>query len=152
MSFKTEIERRFLVNKLPDLTEFKLNNITQWYIFFNSFISYRLRLYDDGRCYIDIKLGKGKKRLKLGYKCKFEDYKIHVVNCPYVSKIRYKKYIDDDILLIIDKFEDGLIICEIESRNGKNIDNYMIPEWIGKEITDKYEYNNRFLAKKNDFF
>ena len=29
MSFKTEIERRFLVNKLPDLTEFKLNNITQ---------------------------------------------------------------------------------------------------------------------------
>ena len=117
MSFKTEIERRFLVNRLPDLTEFKSNHITQWYMFFNSFISYRLRLYDDERCYIDIKLGKGKKRLKLGYKCKFEDYKDRIVNCPHVSKIRYKKYIDDNILLIIDKFEDGLIICEIESSN-----------------------------------
>lgn len=146
MSFKLEKERRFLVKYLPDLSEFKSNNITQWYLYFNSFISCRLRLYDDNRCYIDIKFGKGKIRYRFGYKCNFNDYIAKLKNCPHISKIRYKKHIND-ILLIVDIFESGLILCEIESNNKYSLYNHMIPDWIGEEVTNNIAYNNRFLAK-----
>ena len=149
MKVKQQIERKFLVKELPDLSDWRKEEIQQWYLTPpNDFKSIRIRLYNDikKRCYIDIIHGKGLIRDKYYKKINWDNVKSEINKFPYVKKNRYKKKIND-VLIVVDIFDDGLKIVEIESYDNKdNIINYNIPNWFGDEVTDNIKYSNNWIA------
>ena len=146
---RTQYERKFLIDKLPDLSLFKKETITQWYLTKpNLEQSIRIRKYDDNRCYVDVIDGFGKIRNKIGKKIDYLDLiNITLTRFPSLTKTRYKKNLNDDILLVIDIFKGGLKIVEVETyKNEQTIDNFNPPKWFGKEITDDITFTNNWIA------
>jgi len=148
MEIKTQIERKFIVRGLPDLTDFKKEEIQQWYTTKpGEDESIRIRKYSDDRCYVDIIHGQGKIRKKYGRKSNWDKFKDKdLSHLPTIRKTRYKKQYDN-VLMCVDIFEDGLQLVEIESYDSEfSIDRFVIPEWFGKEVTEEIEYTNNWLA------
>lgn len=148
MEIKTQYERKFLVKELPDLSDFKKEEIQQWYLSKpDEFESTRIRRYGDGRCYIDIIQGEGKIRNKYGKKSEWKNFKNRNMDIiPSIKKTRYKKKFGD-VLMCIDIFENGFKMVEIESYNSEfTVDTFDIPHWFGKEVTEKKKFTNNWLA------
>lgn len=150
--FKKQIEneRKFLIKELPkDFHTYLKSTVKQWYLTkpFDD-VSVRIRLYDDNRCYLDIKKGYGIIKEKIGKKCNFNDIQEYTNNAYLLEKIRYKKHIDD-YLIIIDFFQNGLKLVEIESKNYNTINNFKPLYWWGEEVTDNIEYYNNVIAYNN---
>jgi len=64
-----------------------------------------------------------------------------------ISKIRYKHF-ENDVRWEIDFFSgalEGLVIAEVELKSKDQ--EFIIPEWIGREVTDDPDYTNVRLAK-----
>lgn len=140
--FSKEIERKFLLKDLPsDFNLYLKQYVEQSYLFNSDIFSIRIRKYDDNRKYLDFKFGKGIKKFKLKFKLKFW---INVKKT--IKKIRYKKKVDN-VLIVIDFFENGLKIVEIESKDYHKIKNYSIPDWFGLEVSYDKKYKNRNLFK-----
>lgn len=144
---KIEHERKFLLKELPnDFDTYVKSGVKQWYLNKpDNPISLRIRLYDDGRCYFDSKRGEGISKEKTGEKCNFVDVEKYTIGSYIIEKDRYKKHIDD-YLIIIDFFNDGLKLIEIESDNIETVINFNIPDWFGKEVTYDNNYRNKTLA------
>jgi CYTH domain-containing protein len=142
-----EYERKFLIKFLPkNLEKYSICNIKQWYISHpDDEISKRIRLYDDGRCYYDEKMGNGIIRIEKGRKCDFSEFQNIVHKYPYINKKRYKLYCNDYIILI-DIFEHGLLLVEIESKNLLIIKDFIPLIWFGDEVTDNKKYSNNYIA------
>ena len=150
MKVKQQIERKFLVLYLPDLSDWRKQKIEQWYLTNpNDYESIRVRLYDDDeqRCYVDIIHGKGLIRDKYCKKSDWKNFKDKIHIHPSIKKTRYKKQIDNYVLMVVDLFENGLQLVEIESYDSEfSIKNFDIPEWFGEEVTDYLTYTNHWLA------
>jgi CYTH domain-containing protein len=146
----SEYERKFLLKSYPFIfTDFSLEHIKQWYISRpEDNISVRIRLYDDGRCYIDFKRGLGVERYEYGFKCPYDDIKGLIYDVPFVEKDRFKLHVDN-YLLIIDEFTNGLKLVEIESDDLNFIKNFEPFDWMGEEVTDDIEYTNNWIAYDN---
>ena len=142
-----EFERKFLFKEYPYIIDqFKLTNIKQWYLTKpNDSISIRIRLYDDGRCYMDFKKGSGIDRYEYGYKCSFDDVYPLTVDMPFIEKNRFS-FRTDSYLLIIDEFSNGLKLIEIECDDLDYLKNFKPFKWMGKEVTDNIKYTNHWLA------
>ena len=150
-----EHERKFILKELPeDFNTYVKSRVKQWYLTKpDNPVSVRIRLYDDGRCYFDIKKGFGVTREKIGEKHEFKDIEKYTIGAYSIEKDRYKKHIDD-YLLIIDYFDDGLRLVEIESDNIDTVVNFKPLEWWGEEVTQDVNYTNSKMAydklKKNE--
>lgn len=144
-----EIERRFLVENLPNEIKEKCvkSNIIQAYI--SSKPTTRVRLMDN-KAYITIK---GKK-INLSadeyeYEIPFEDAKEIISLCSYkVEKIRYY-YFSGSISDVweVDVFKgenEGLIIAEREMKSEK--EEIIIPDFCKKDVSDDFRYSNSNLA------
>ncbi len=146
-TMNSEYERKFLLKSYPHIfTDFTLEHIKQWYLTKpDEPLSIRIRLYEDSRCYFDIKKGLGMERYEYGFKCAYDDVKYLLTDIPYVEKDRFKLHVDN-YLLIIDEFKDGLKLVEIESDDFDFIKNFVPFDWMGEEVTDKIEYTNNWIA------
>ena len=144
---KQEYERKFLLKEYPVIfTDFNLEKIKQWYISkSDDNISTRIRLYDDNRCYLDIKKGLGMVRDEFGFKCSYDDVKDFLIDVPFIEKDRFKLHIDN-YLLIIDEFKNGLRLVEVESDDLEFIKNFKPFSWMGEEVTDDIKYTNNWIA------
>ncbi len=126
-------ERNFKIKTLPDnFKDWEKSILKEWIVNNNSVIL-RFRLYDDNRCYMDMKKDGDKDSHEYGVKCKYDDIKFLIGDLPYVEKDRYKQRMDN-YLFTIDIFDDGVKIFEIESKNKKIVDNFIPFDWLGKEI------------------
>ena len=143
----SEYERKFLLVGYPHIFDlFKMERIKQWYISRpEDLIEVRIRLYDDGRCYVDFKKGFGMERYEHGFKCLYDDVKHLTEGVPFVEKDRFKLR-TDEYLLIVDEFTDGLRLVEIESNSVEFIKNFVPFDWMGLEVTDNLHYTNNWLA------
>jgi len=144
---KIEYERRFILKDFPsDFDTYKKTKIEQWYLTKpDNPVSIRIRQYDDGRCYFDVKKGFGLEREKIGNKHQFKDIEIYTKNAYYMQKDRYKKHYDK-YLMIIDIFDDELKLVEIESNEKSIIENFKPLNWFGEEVTDNVKYTNNYIA------
>jgi len=157
-----EIERKFLVKptSLSTIAYWKENypscHIEQSYL--NSFKDknvIRVRNFENGDCFFEVK-GPGKKsRLEIGFDISEEDYnKLKTKNS--IRKTRY--YIPStttpNIILHVDVYEEpffGLITAEVEVLDKKHeylVDSYIMDEFIDKEITYDKRYTNFHLSFK----
>lgn len=144
-----EIERKFLVNenKLPSLIQG--HHLIQGYLFNQKEKSLRVRIKDD-RGYITIKSGTDcLTRSEFEYEIPLKDAKEMILLCGnnLIDKHRYlvphKQHIWE-----IDIFHgdnQGLIIAEIELKHPD--ENFILPPWIDREVTQDPRYINASLVQ-----
>lgn len=161
MSKEIEIERRFLLRRLPDIMYDDAIDIIQYYIKINGvWERYRKSKYSDNttKYYKTIK-----KFIKTGEQEEDEieisklDYNENVNKCNsgefkarVIKKTRYIHNLADGLKWEIDKFEMDIIIAEIEIPRMS----YIIerPDWLENEIVleiTKYkEFSSKSLANR----
>jgi CYTH domain-containing protein len=143
-----EIERKFLVNKIPENIVNTID-IKQYYISINPKMVQRLRFFNNDKAIISFK-----ERSSSIAKHEFE-YEIPLlearklisfINTPFIVKKRhYIKF--DSMKWEVDEFlgkNKGLIVAEIELI--KIDQKIKTPEWVTNEISKDQKYSNFNLA------
>jgi len=156
--FHLEIEKKYLVKKLPDkLEQYESVDILQGYISNpNDDVTVRLRKYG---CifFKTIKKRGFLSRLESETQISEEQFnnEWNLTEGKRIKKIRYKiPY--NSLIIELDIFQeklDGLIIAEVEFRNEDESLKFIPPDWFGEEVTDQREFSNSYLSffgyKKN---
>ena len=142
-----EIERKFLVNSLPDLTGTKYRHIEQAYLCTSPVV--RIRKEDDDY-YMTYKsegfLEREEYNLPL-----YKDSYLHLLSKADGNIITKKRYLLDyqTHTIELDVFEGifkGLMIAEVEFKNQTEAKAFVPPSWFGKEVTYEGRYHNSYLS------
>ena len=148
MSSILEIERKFLLKFMPDLDSEEALKLRQGYITTGRT---EVRLRSDGKCNtLTCKRGEGLVR---------QEYEISVTDDQFdalwpltdgcrISKTRHRlghhgKTIE------IDVYEGSLrplMVAEVEFDSESESQEFQIPDFIGREVTDDHRYKNKNLA------
>lgn len=143
-----EIERKFLVSKLPTLNQYKGKLVKQGYISTDPVI--RLRKMDDA--YTLTVKSKGhlvREEFELGLtQEQFEDL-WEKVDTTYISKTRYFIPLDGNKLAELDIYYeqlDGLVTVEVEFNSTREAEKFQAPPWFGQDVTLDARYKNNHLA------
>ena len=144
-----EIERKFLVGSLPNLSGVKSSEIVQGYVSFSPEI--RVRRLDDK--YYRTEKGEGMVvRMENEWEISKEEAEkmFKEVKTNLIEKTRYyipyNKYtIELDVYKGIFK---GLIVAEVEFESVEESNNFTPPEWFLEDVSEKREYGNKILALK----
>jgi CYTH domain-containing protein len=151
LSSNREIERKFLVRKLPaDLTSFPSNEISQGY----------LVSLDDG---LQVRLRKSAERYLLTFKRGAgnvrEEREVELTATQFdalwpategkrLVKTRYEIPFGDRVVEI-DVYHDrheGLVVAEVEFDEEAAAKNFKPPDWLGDDVTGDPRYSNQLLA------
>ena len=144
-----EIERKFLVDEIPNLEGLEFDEITQAYISINPEIRVRKR----GNRYYRTEKGEGAMiREENEWEITKEEY-LDGVNHSEGRIIEKKRYCIPykSHIIELDIYKgkhDGLVVCEIEFESEADAISLEIPKWFGKEITHDIEFRNKMLALK----
>lgn len=145
-----EIERKFLIKKLPEnLENFKNYEIKQGYISTNPTI--RLRQQDKKHILTIKSSGLMKKQeyeLELT-KEQFEQLWLKIEGNT-VEKIRYIIPLNSGLIAELDVYKgflSGFMNVEVEFNSTKDAIMFDIPDWFGQEVTQDSRYSNSSLAK-----
>lgn len=146
-----EIERKFLVARLPDgLNAGIAQRVVQGYLAITADGSeVRLRRLD-GRFLQTVKSGTGRERNEWEIELtrgQFEGLWPATVG-KQIVKTR-AEIVDGANVFELDRFEDaltGLVIVEVEFDTPGDADAFQPPSWFGVEVTDDERYKNRNLA------
>ena len=144
-----EIERKFLIKKLPDnLTSYKARKIEQAYLCTDPVV----RVRRDNDVYY------------LTYKSKGmivrEEYNLPLTKEAYghllakadgniITKTRYEIPEKDNLTIELDVFEgkfDGLLLAEVEFASEEDL-GYIPPEWFGEDVSNSTKYHNSTLSR-----
>ena len=146
-----EIERKFKVFALPNLSEYKYHEIEQAYI--NDDPVIRVRREDD-TYYMTYKgsgmLAREEYNLPLNKESydNLSGYTKHRI----ISKRRYLiPYGDHTIELDIFKGElEGLVIAEVEFDSVDEANGFTAPDWFSEDVTYDKNYHNSNLCRMDD--
>lgn len=151
-----EIERKFLldINNIPyDFSKLKKKTIEQGYIICKPEI--RVRSVAGEQCFMTIKgeTEDPEVRKEIEFKISEEAYNL-LMNRNDIHKINKNRYFVEEgsNTYEIDIFEGklkGLACLEVEFANKMEADNFIVPSWIKKEITNDKRYKNCELAQNN---
>ncbi len=146
-----EIERKFLVRSLPEnLDQYPYEEISQGYIAIVE-DGTEVRLRKKGNRYFQtIKSGGGKIRTETEIEISEEQFNSlwQTTKDKRLEKIRYKiPYEGRTIELDVYRGSlDGLASTEVEFGSPEESDQFVPPEWFGKDVTDDRRYKNQNLA------
>mgnify|MGYP000231779085 FL=1 len=146
-----EIERKYLVAKLPDQLE-----------------TYPCRILEQG--YLNtspvVRIRRDNDRYELTYKSKGlmarEEYNLPLDEASYqhlltkidgrlIRKKRYMIPFNDSLTIELDVFEDDLaplLLAEVEFPDEASALSFTPPEWFGTDVTFSSEYHNSTLSLK----
>lgn len=145
-----EIERKFLLTKgasIPIPMTYKKYTIKQGYILSDQSKQVRIRLtvYD---AVIGLKFGNGNIRDEYEYEIPMSDGEEMYEKCDLKLEKHRLSFNKGHEHYDVDEFPNGLIFVEVEFKTVKDMENWVKPHWIGKEITGKKKYSNITLAKQ----
>jgi CYTH domain-containing protein len=151
LSSSREIERKFLVRKLPeDLTSFSSNEISQGYLV-SLDDGLQVRLRKSGEHYLlTFKRGTGNVR---------EEREVELTATQFdalwpategkrLVKTRYEIPFGDRVVEI-DVYHgrhEGLVVAEVEFDEEAAAKNFKPPDWLGDDVTGDPRYSNQLLA------
>lgn len=146
-----EIEKKFLLKS----DEWKSYNpvgivMKQGYIPTSNRSSVRVRIAGD-TAYVTLKSPvKGISRNEFEYEIPIEDAESVLSSIcvkPYIEKVRYKIKHGNHLweIDVFDGDNNGLVLAEIELKHEN--ETFLIPNWIGEEVTGNFMYYNSNLAK-----
>jgi CYTH domain-containing protein len=145
-----EIERKFLVNELPqDLCKYEHHIIQQGYISTNPTI--RIRQLDDK--YILTVKGAGKIQ-RIEYELELTEEQFNGLKAKVegntISKTRYIIPINEELKAELDIYSaqlDGFMNVEVEFKSLKEALLFEPPAWFGQEVTQDKRYTNGSLSR-----
>lgn len=143
-----EIERKFTVRELPDLSKYDFHIMEQGYL--NTDPVVRVRKEDE-TYYLTYK-GKGLlAREEYNLPLNREAY-YHLVEKSDGITIRKKRYLIpfEKYTIELDVFEapyENLIIAEVEFDSEEEATNFQPPEWFGEDVTMDRRYHNSNLSQ-----
>lgn len=144
----TEIERKFLLrnDEWKNLVN-KQTKIQQAYLNLDKKRTVRVRI-KGAHAYLTIKgINQGILRQEFEYEIPIDEAETMMQLChrPFIEKIRYEVTINQHTWEIDEFFGDneGLIVAEIELQNEN--ENFEIPSFIGKEVSDDSRFYNASL-------
>jgi adenylate cyclase len=153
-----EIERKFLANfkVVPGIkTLIAERHVEQNYLVTgNDEIRIRkVSTNNNIKAYVGFKKGSGLVREEFEKEISLDSYNqlSKLINAKPIIKIRREIEIDGLIYehdVYLNDELNGLQIIEIEFRNEEESKNFVIPDWLGEEVTDDKNYKNQSLWKK----
>lgn len=154
-----EIERKYEINHLPgDLAQYSYKKIEQGYLCHNPTI--RIRKSNDDyiltyKSKFGIEQGREGSPLinnEIELMLTEESYLVlkSKTDGNYIYKTRYLVPIPGGLTAELDVFEGaltGLIFVEVEFPDEKAADEFVPPEWFGKELSSDKRYSNYHLSR-----
>ncbi|MBP9817893.1 CYTH domain-containing protein [Candidatus Shapirobacteria bacterium] len=145
---RMEIEKKFLIKSMPNLTKYSCTEIEQGYI------SDDERVRRHGKVFThtmkkDMGNGYREETEKVISKEEFLGYWDKTVG-KRIKKKRYIVPLTGEIKAELDVFEEkneGLTFVEVEFPNEEEADNFIKPDWFGDDVTLEKKYRNSNLAK-----
>ena len=148
-----EIERKWLVKEIPNLSDSKRVSIKQGYVASSNKIEVRLR-QQGKKFFHTIKTGTGLERTEIEVELSKKQFQKlwHATRGRRLEKVRYSlKWRGKTLELDLYKNElAGLSVAEVEFKTKKQAAKFSPPQWFGKEITGKRKYSNAQLATKQN--
>lgn len=144
-----EIERKFLIKKLPDeLSQYPHDKIRQAYISTAPVI--RVRQKND-QYILTLKSGGMLARQEVEMPLSEESF-MHLLSKKdgiIIEKTRYKIPYGDHLTIELDLFEgvfDGFIMAEIEYASVEEAKESPLPDWFGVDVTYNKRFHNSYLC------
>lgn len=151
MADGVEIERKFLVEQLPDgLDGHPSREIEQGYLAITDAVEVRLRRYGD-QSFLTVKSSGNESRIE-------EEIEIDegrfaalwpLTDGRRIQKRRYRIPFGDGLTIELDVYHDrldGLLTAEVEFNSLADATAFVPPGWLGPEVTDDRRYKNKRLA------
>lgn len=148
-----EIERKFLLNKLPDnLETCEKIDLEQAYISTEPVIRVRKKVSAKSEKYILTVKSTGlmsRQEFELDMEEKAYNNLIHKADGNIISKSRYLIPLEKELTLELDIFHgifDGLVMGEIEFTDEETAKKYTPPEFISEEVTFDTRFHNSTMS------
>jgi adenylate cyclase len=147
----TEIERKFLLDEAPALTEGSDSvQIDQGYLAIDELTEVRVRRADQ-EISLTVKGGHGEIRDEVEIPLEEEQFAAlwPLTEGRRIRKSRRLIPLDGGLKVELDVFEedlDGLLLAEIEFANETQSNGFEPPDWLGEEITGDERYAGQSLA------
>ncbi len=145
-----EIERKFLIKKLPDnLTSYKARKIEQAYLCTDPVVRVRR---DNDDYYLTYK-SKGmivREEYNLPLTKEAYGHLLAKADGNIITKTRYEIPEKDNLTIELDVFEgkfDGLLLAEVEFSSEEEALGYIPPEWFGEDVSNSTKYHNSTLSR-----
>ena len=145
-----EIERKFLVKKIPDnLDTYERIDMIQGYL--NTAPVVRVRKESDD--YVLTYKGSGLlSHSEYNLPLNKEAFEHLLKKCDgiIISKSRYKIPLENNLTAELDIFKgdlDSLKLVEVEFDSVEEADNFTPPEWFGEDVTTDGRYHNSYISK-----
>ncbi|MBR3349339.1 MAG: CYTH domain-containing protein [Solobacterium sp.] len=143
-----EIERKFLIAQLPQLSGYRKIIMSQHYLSVDPVM--RIRKADE-RYIFTYKSGEGMVRQEEEFDISEHDFERllarRIGNGVY--KTRYVIPLNEKLRAEVDVYEKqlkGLCVVEVEFENEQEAKAFTPPAWFGKEVTEDPSYTNAMLA------
>lgn len=145
-----EIERKYLLRELPDLTAYDFHKIEQAYLCTNPVVRVRR---EDENYYMTYKgsgmLAREEYNLPLTKEA-YEHLKMKA-DGNVISKTRYLIPLEvQGLMAEVDVFEAPfapLIMAEVEFENEEQANTFVPPAWFGEDVTFDGRYHNSYMSK-----
>ena len=147
-----EIERKFCVQEMPNLTAHSGVAIAQGYLAVDvAGTEIRVRR-KDGHYYQTVKTGMGIKRIEVEMALTRVQFDILWPSTAgrRVKKVRYE-LIEGKWTIELDVYRGrlkGLVVAEVEFESVAESARFVPPPWFGREVTDDVRYKNANLAQR----
>lgn len=147
-----EIERKYLIHKLPDdLEKYSHKKIQQAYLCTNPVV--RIRRQDQDY-FLTYKGGGLMVREEYNLPLNQEAYEhlLEKADGIILSKTRYLLPLTDILTIELDVFDapyEGLWLAEVEFPTEEEANAFVPPEWFGEDVTFSSAYHNSTLSRKD---
>ena len=147
-----EIERKFLVKDLPDLSQYEYIDIEQGYLSTNPVV--RIRKKNDK--YILTYKGSGlmvREEIEAALTQEAYEHLLKKIDGHPITKRRYLIPFESHTIEL-DVFSghmEGLIMAEVEFASADAAKNFEPPVWFGDDVTEDRRYHNSNMIMENPF-
>ncbi len=148
-----EIEKKYLVNKLPDNLEFyPHHDIEQGYLCTNPVVRVRKK---DTSYILTYKSPGMLMREEYEHPLTKESY-MHLIqkaDGTVISKTRYEINYGTDYVIELDVFKkdlSGIILAEVEFPSLSDAESFVPPAWFGNEVTDNVLFHNSKMSRMDE--
>lgn len=147
-----EIERKFLVNKLPEnINDYNCRTIEQGYLSTNPVVRVRR---DNNHFYLTYKGSGMMVREEYNFPLTQEAYEhmLEKVDGNIITKKRYEIPFHNDLTIELDLFEgifSGTVIAEVEFESEAQALAFTPPDWFGDDVTNRKEFHNSNMSKQS---
>ncbi len=145
-----EIERKYLINKLPDnINEYPFHIIEQAYLCTNPVV--RVRRQDEE--YILTYKGDGllaREEYNLPLNKEAYEHLLTKADGNVISKKRYLIPLNDHLTIELDQFYkpmNDLLLAEVEFPSLEEANTFVPPEWFGEDVTFDTAYHNSTMSR-----